>query len=712
MANLAVSTNYIESGVTITVVLFGTSTSWANGVTTFTVSGVTGATFTPTSWISTVAVMGTLYAGVGSGTLTISDGTNSGTVTVFATVSDEYNGGGFRIPVGSLDTWRAARDAASSARAEVVCMGDSTTYGSGATYGWPMRMRVNSIAAGYADGGRGMVQSGDSAGASGPTDNMSSIVSASGFAGGDNVDYIDNGVVWKSSTVGNTLVLQGYGRYIRLHYTQYKSCGNFTYSVDGGTAVAITDANINASSSQAVKTGAVWIDTGDTNDGLHTITIVNTGAIVPAPSITTFSSSNQTPGISPTPATKYYVATVTDSAGESLPSAEFAKTFANSANDGGTIQVTPGLFQSTTSLVKATIYRADVSGGPYYKLSDSTGSTSTVFTYTEVGNATDGVTQPPSVSHTTYSTSAKEVRVLPDFLKGKGLVWHQNARSGATHGSFFLDPTATACNNWPAEVAMGLVQQTSPKTPAAHPQFRDMKLLLLALGINTQQGSTPWDAGPSRRGTENGITYGQAAGADVVVVIEHYKYGSNPSYAPAYIDAQKQAAVFYGCAWVDFGYVLDSRGATVNANPHRSQEEYNAEADYLWTNILLSNEPQHPDIGTGDESLTTVYMNQNDTGPDLRVVIKGADGVATDLTNASSVVFHMRLVNGTTLKVNASATIETAASGIVRYVWQSGDCDTVGLYDAEFQVTWTDGKVWTYPNVPNSLRVYVKEEVG
>lgn len=62
------------------------------------------------------------------------------------------------------------------------------------------------------------------------------------------------------------------------------------------------------------------------------------------------------------------------------------------------------------------------------------------------------------------------------------------------------------------------------------------------------------------------------------------------------------------------------------------------------------------------------------------------DGSAFDLTG-STVTFSMRPVHSGTLKVNgATATITTAASGMVGYSWQSTDVDTVGDY-----VGW-----WTY----------------
>lgn len=46
----------------------------------------------------------------------------------------------------------------------------------------------------------------------------------------------------------------------------------------------------------------------------------------------------------------------------------------------------------------------------------------------------------------------------------------------------------------------------------------------------------------------------------------------------------------------------------------------------------------------------------------------------------------------------ATATIVDGSAGSVRYSRASGDTDTVGAYQAEFQVTYSDGKIESFPN--------------
>jgi len=105
------------------------------------------------------------------------------------------------------------------------------------------------------------------------------------------------------------------------------------------------------------------------------------------------------------------------------------------------------------------------------------------------------------------------------------------------------------------------------------------------------------------------------------------------------------------------------------------------------------------------------YLKQNDTSPTLDVILTDSNGNVVDVTGAS-VRFHMQQIGEATLKVDAAATVVDGAAGHVRYTLQPGDTDTPGGYYAEYEVTFVDGKVETFINQPEQLRVVITAELG
>lgn len=96
-------------------------------------------------------------------------------------------------------------------------------------------------------------------------------------------------------------------------------------------------------------------------------------------------------------------------------------------------------------------------------------------------------------------------------------------------------------------------------------------------------------------------------------------------------------------------------------------------------------------------------IKQNDRRPLFVVVLKDnigeQDEATVNLTTATSAVFNMRTQAGTALQINrGSAAITNAAGGEVTYSWGTADTNTVGTFDAELEVTWSDGKAETFPN--------------
>ena len=98
---------------------------------------------------------------------------------------------------------------------------------------------------------------------------------------------------------------------------------------------------------------------------------------------------------------------------------------------------------------------------------------------------------------------------------------------------------------------------------------------------------------------------------------------------------------------------------------------------------------------------TTFEMVKGDRKPSVLATLKYSDGTTVDLTGCTA-KFHMK--KGATVKVNASATIiSPPTNGQVRYDWIIGDTDVTleadgyVLYEAEFEITFADGKVMTFP---------------
>jgi hypothetical protein len=91
-------------------------------------------------------------------------------------------------------------------------------------------------------------------------------------------------------------------------------------------------------------------------------------------------------------------------------------------------------------------------------------------------------------------------------------------------------------------------------------------------------------------------------------------------------------------------------------------------------------------------------IKQGDTGPSLAANLVTPSQQPADLSGAS-VLFHMRNARSTTASVlTAAAVVVDAENGQVRYDWQTGDTDVAGDFEAEFQVTYADNTIETFPN--------------
>jgi hypothetical protein len=109
----------------------------------------------------------------------------------------------------------------------------------------------------------------------------------------------------------------------------------------------------------------------------------------------------------------------------------------------------------------------------------------------------------------------------------------------------------------------------------------------------------------------------------------------------------------------------------------------------------------------------TFYIKQNDTASFLTRDLKDAFGSPVNVTGAS-VVFSMRVKPAGTMKITRQdGVIVNAGIGRVRYEWNSGDGDTntADEYEGEFQVTYANGKIQTFPN-DGHIPIVITDDVG
>jgi hypothetical protein len=61
--------------------------------------------------------------------------------------------------------------------------------------------------------------------------------------------------------------------------------------------------------------------------------------------------------------------------------------------------------------------------------------------------------------------------------------------------------------------------------------------------------------------------------------------------------------------------------------------------------------------------------------------------------------------------INADAVIVTADQGLVRYDWDAADTNAIGSFQAEFEVTYADTTVETFPN-DGYIRVEIISDIA
>jgi len=108
--------------------------------------------------------------------------------------------------------------------------------------------------------------------------------------------------------------------------------------------------------------------------------------------------------------------------------------------------------------------------------------------------------------------------------------------------------------------------------------------------------------------------------------------------------------------------------------------------------------------------MATFIIKQNDTSPSIEATLTDINGTAVNVAG-SSIRFHMKNMSNNSLIVDQAATIVNGPNGIVRYAWQAADTQKPGLYTCEFEVTYTDNSIETFPN-DDKIIVSIESEIN
>jgi hypothetical protein len=89
------------------------------------------------------------------------------------------------------------------------------------------------------------------------------------------------------------------------------------------------------------------------------------------------------------------------------------------------------------------------------------------------------------------------------------------------------------------------------------------------------------------------------------------------------------------------------------------------------------------------------------------------DGTNTDISGFQSVEIHIEKPDGTVITADdtGNVTVGNSPEGLVKYDFQAGDLDQQGRYFYEWQVTFGDGGILTFPG-DGRATIWAREETG
>ncbi len=89
---------------------------------------------------------------------------------------------------------------------------------------------------------------------------------------------------------------------------------------------------------------------------------------------------------------------------------------------------------------------------------------------------------------------------------------------------------------------------------------------------------------------------------------------------------------------------------------------------------------------------------------DINFTLQDANGAAFDLTNNTQILLKAQQQGSTSLKFTGTMAVVGAPTlGTCKYTVQTTDFDATGQYYAEIEVTYSGGKVVTFPDIVISV---------
>lgn len=499
--------------------------------------------------------------------------------------------GAIVVPGGALDSWFEYKATGGVTRGDFIDHGDSTAVGAGGNYAWSQRLRDRAVTDGLADGGKGFF-----AGAQEQivydSPEVNGFISST-FGGGfpDAHDLTGGQVYYDSgSPAGHTLVLQFIGTSFRIWYSVRGNSGEFTYTIDGGSPVTVTCALvdhpecINAPESRYVAV------TGLTDD-LHEIVITNLGGPEVDPP-TWAGGTDHDAGSLPADTTYRYVVTSVTASGESLPSA--AQTFTTEAAGFPNHEIAVVITAIGGTVTDYNVYRAPgASGGTFELIKTITASGGTYDLYHDTGVDTPAPPSPPVTNTAGRNSALGAIYIAFSGFRQTGFSTQNYATSGHT-----FDLLVAGTQKWWDAFGLSwtvtLPTLSQRKNPALLTPFDTPPTALNPVLASIELGFNDLTTSAALTTYTDGIECFnagcQAANCSGIVLSGQLPYNAQwPTDGADVFAAMKASAIANGLVFVDLFFPIAGSSLAYTGptdNPHLTKLQYQAQADYLWDNLL------------------------------------------------------------------------------------------------------------------------------